>query len=384
MQDVADPARRRALAAVITSAAAVATGLSLGLPLLALVLQSRGVSGTWIGLNTAVAGLASLAVTPFVAPLARHFGPLRLLLACQALVALTFFAFHLTDDLAAWFVLRAAFHGALTIAFVISEFWLMSLAPPEKRGLLVGLYATVFSVGLAIGPIILGFTGSAGVAPFVVGTLILAATLAPTWIARDVRPALHTAPGRSITGFVFAAPAATFGAFAFGAIESGGLSILPLYGLGLGLDEAHAAWLLTAVGLGNVALQIPLGLLADRLDKRLLLAVASGAGMIGALLLPFAGASFPLTLALLFAWGGLLAGLYTVGLASLGERFRGSDLAGANAAFVSMYGLGMLVGPAAMGVGLDASGIFGAPLVMAAFCAFHLAILASLGRRTAA
>ena len=377
-----DRARVLALGAIVTTAAAIATGLALGLPLLALVLERRGVSGTWIGLNTAVAGLASLVVPFFVTPLARTFGTARSLIASLAVVAATFYAFHLVDDLAAWFVLRALFHGATTVAFVVSEFWLVMVSPPEKRGLMVGVYATVFSIGLALGPILLSLTGSEGALPFAVGAAVLAVAVVPSILARRTCPDLDHAPGRSPVGYVVAAPVATLGVLAFGAVESGGLSFLPLWGLAAGFDETRAAWLLTAVGLGNVLLQIPIGLLADRFDKIRLLAVVSLVGVVGAAALPFTTASLPAMLAVLFVWGGIIAGLYTVGLSALADRFHGSDLAGANAAFVAMYGLGMLVGPAAIGVGLDTAPRLGAPMVMAAFFALHLAVLTALGRRS--
>ena len=377
-----DETRRVALVAIVSSAAAIATGLSLGLPLLALVLQSRGVSGTWIGLNTAVAGLASLVVPFFVTPLARAFGTARTLIGSLVVIAATFYAFHVVDDLAAWFVLRAVFHGATTVAFVVSEFWLVTVSPPEKRGLMVGVYATVFSIGLALGPILLSLTGSEGALPFAVGAAVLAVAVVPAILARRSCPDLDHAPGHSPVGYVVAAPVATLGVLAFGAVESGGLSFLPLWGLAAGLDETRAAWLLTAVGLGNVLLQIPLGLLADRFDKRRLLAAVSLVGVVGAAALPLTAASLPATLAVLFVWGGIIAGLYTVGLSALADRFHGSDLAGANAAFVAMYGLGMLIGPAAIGVGLDAAPRAGAPAVMAGFFALHLVVLVALGRRS--
>ncbi|MDK9694843.1 MAG: MFS transporter [Siculibacillus sp.] len=376
-----DRSRVLALTAIFSTAATVATGLALGLPLLALVLEARGVSGTLIGLNTAVAGLASLLVPLFVTPLARMFGAARLLIGSIAVVAATFWAFRLVDDLAMWFVLRALFHGALTIAFVVSEFWLMTVSPPEKRGLMVGIYATVFSFGLAAGPIVLSLTGSEGALPFAVGALVLAGALAPVWIAGATCPRLEHAPTHSPVGYVVAAPIATLGVLAFGAVESGGLSFLPLWGLATGLDETRAAWLLTSVGLGNVLLQIPIGLLADRHDKIRLLALVSLVGVVGAAALPFTAENLALTLAVLFVWGGTIAGLYTVGLSALADRFAGSDLAGANAAFVAMYGVGMLVGPAAIGVGLDLAPRTGAPMVMAAFFALHLAAVVVLAPR---
>jgi MFS family permease len=53
-----------------------------------------------------------------------------------------------------------------------------------------------------------------------------------------------------------------------------------------------------------------------------------------------------------------VAALYTVGLAHLGSRLTGRDLASANAAFVFCYGLGMLLGPQVIGIAMD---LFGAP-----------------------
>jgi len=372
----ARPASVLALSGIVASAGAVATGMGLGLPLLSLVLEARGVSGTWIGLNTAMAGAVSLVATPLAGPLAHAIGPARLLVASLLVTAASFLAFHFVESLAGWFVLRALFHGALSFAFVMSEYWVVSRAPPERRGLMIGIYATVFSVGLAIGPLALAAVGSVGSTPFVVGALVLGLAPIAVLAAGGEPPELEEAPTVAVYTYVKAAPVATWGAFAFGAIESGGLALLPLYGLGVGLDETRAALLLTAIGLGNVCFQIPIGLLSDRFDKRRLIVLVSSIGVAGAVALPFAAASFPLMAAILFVWGGFNAGLYTLGLAVMGARFTGADLAGANAAFLFMYALGMLVGPALIGAGLDGSPVWGMPLTMACFFLAHLATLA--------
>jgi predicted MFS family arabinose efflux permease len=70
-------------------------------------------------------------------------------------------------------------------------------------------------------------------------------------------------------------------------------------------------------------------------------------------MIPFvAGQSLPFY-ALLFIWGGLLGGLYTVGLAHLASRFTGADIAGANAAFVVLYNVGLTTGPPLVGAAMD-------------------------------
>ena len=64
-------------------------------------------------------------------------------------------------------------------------------------------------------------------------------------------------------------------------------------------------------------------------------------------------------LAVLVLWGGISFGIYTVGLALLGQRFHGGDIARANAAFTIMYTLGGLIGRPAAGKAMDLAGGFG-------------------------
>ena len=128
----------------------------------------------------------------------------------------------------------------------------------------------------------------------------------------------------------------------------------------IGYSQRDAALLLTMIGLGNVILQIPLGMFSDRVrDRRVLLFFCALVGLAGTLLMPFAAGNWHLMAALLFVWGGVVAALYTIGLAHLGSRLSGSDLASANAAFVLCYAVGMVIGPQAIGIGMDLFGEHG-------------------------
>ena len=84
---------------------------------------------------------------------------------------------------------------------------------------------------------------------------------------------------------------------------------------------------------------------------------------------------------MLFVWGGVVAALYTIGLAHLGSRLTGRDLASANAAFVFCYGFGMLIGPQVIGIGMD---LFGPDGFAYALALFFVAYLILVVRRMAA
>lgn len=348
------PLRERApgIAAAIILVALVGVGLSLTLPLLSLEMERMGRSSLEVGLNTAIAGLASIAAIPFVPGLAARFGVGRMLAGAILVVILSLLLFKATYDYWLWFPLRFVFAAALGALFVLSEYWIAAFAPPGRRGAVMGIYATVLAVGFAIGPAILSAVGTVGWGPYLAGSALIGSAALPLLLARGHLPALHAAPSRPFAAYLFALPVATFAAMAFGGVETGGFSLLPLYGLQTGFTAEGAALLVSVMALGNVAMQLPLGLIADRVDKgRLLMGIAVLCAVGAALLPAVAGPGFGFH-ALLFLWGGIAGGLYTVGLAHLASRFEGSDLAGANAAFVMLYNVGLTVGPPFVGAAM--------------------------------
>ena len=360
--------RAPAIGAAILLVAIVGIGLSLTLPLLSLEMERMGASASVNGANTAIAGLASLIAVPFVPRLAARLGIGRLLAGAIIVSMLALLSFKLFFDIAAWFPIRFAFAAALGTLFVLSEYWIAAAAPPARRGMVMGIYATVLALGFATGPALLGLLGTQGWAPYLAGIALFALAGLPLLLARRLLPGLDAEPQRPVASYMLALPMATAAGAAYGAVETGAFALLPVYGLRIGLPAETATLLVSAVALGNVALQLPIGLLADRVSKaRLLLAIALGS-IGGALLIPFAHdlGLWPLCL-LLFAWGGIVGALYTVGLAHLAGRFQGGELAGANAAFVMLYNVGLTSGPPILGLSLDLSTRWGLPLAIAGF-----------------
>jgi len=372
-----------ALTAAIASISVVGTALGLGVPLLSVILEQRNFSASMIGLNTAVAGIATLAAAPVATPLAVRFGMVWTMVTMIVVGAFSFVGFYFADGFWAWFVLRAILHVALTVLFILSEFWISASAPPGKRGFVLGIYATVLSLGFAFGPWIFAQTGSEGFRPFGVAFALVAAGALPVLIAWRQSPDMRSEKkGGTFLRYLFLVPTATAAVLVFGAVETGGFALFPVYGVRIGYGEADAALLLSMIGLGNVVLQIPLGFLSDRMkDRRFLLILCALVGLFGMVLLPIVARSWPAAAAILFVWGGVVAGLYTIGLAHLGSRLSGRDLASANAAFVFCYGIGMLLGPQFIGIGMDTFGPHGFAWTLALF--FGLYILVA-GARLAA
>jgi len=364
-----------AIAAIATiSSVGVAVGLSF--PLLSFLMEQRGYSTTIIGANTAMAGIASMVTVPFVNPLARRIGLVPTLVLAAFVSALSLIGFFLFPSLVAWFLLRISFHGAITASFILSEYWINVSAPEKRRGLVLGIYGSVLSLGFATGPALLAWLGTRDYLPFVTGAAIIVASTVPAMLAHRRQPTTEAEPqSNSVVRYIWLVPLATGAAFVFGAVEQAGLALFPVYGARNGYDETQVSLLLMVLAFGNVALQLPLGLMSDRMrDRRWLLFGCALVGTIGVAILPIA-VHYPwLLIGGMFVWGGVTTGMYTVGLAHLGSRLKGPDLAQANAAFILCYAIGMVIGPQIAGISMDIwdphgfavalSGMFAAYLVL--------------------
>src|SRR5690606_30682869 len=119
------------ICAAIASISVVGVAIGLGVPLLSVILETRGYSATVIGANTAIAGIASIVAAPFATPLASRYGVVPVMLAMIVTGGLAFVGFYFVPHFWMWFPLRAVLHFALTMLFILSEFWISTSAPPH-------------------------------------------------------------------------------------------------------------------------------------------------------------------------------------------------------------------------------------------------------------
>ena len=142
------------LAAAISAITAVGIAIGLGLPLLSIILEKRGISSTLIGLNSAMAGDRGHGCGAYHHQARPSTGAWRPTMLWAVVIASGEFGigFYYAEQF--WILVSACasfFHGATTTLFILSEFWINAAAPPKRRGLVLGIYATVLSVGFAVG-----------------------------------------------------------------------------------------------------------------------------------------------------------------------------------------------------------------------------------------
>jgi MFS family permease len=366
--------RRRSLAAAIAAVAIFGAGVGFSTPLFSLLLEARGTETSITGLNAA-AGYLGVILGPLWTPrLVRRMGIRPFLLACLGLDILCFLPMKLFDGLAAWFALRLLLGVAGSSLFTAGEAWINLLAGDARRGRVVGSYVAALAGGFALGPLLLALTGIDGWAPFLVGTGLTALATLPLIGIGDLARGFGREPSGSALAIFAKAPLLVLTVALYGLFEATTLALLPIWGVRVGLAPAPAAALLTAIGIGSMALQLPIGWLSDKMARQGVLRLCALAGLAGAALLPLAAQAGSVAIfAVVLLWGGLAAGIYPVALAMAGARFRGAEMISANAALIIAYGLGSLLGPSLGGIAMD---LWNPDGLIAAFALLFAAFLA--------
>lgn len=376
-----DAHRRRALTAIIGTAFGVGIAVGAMVPLLALNLEQRGHDATAIGVNAAMFPLGAVGFSFLVPRIIGRLGLFAAIVLSVMLGAAGMLMFPLVDDYYAWCAIRLAIGCVGVIHWIASETWINLLAQDANRSRVMAIYATVMALGFVGGPLMITVTGIEGWLPFLCVAAASLLALAPVLLIRSAPPAMGEKLELNLIGIMRAVPVVMAAALVAGFVDASLFALIPVHQVRLGIDAEVAVISLSVFMAGNLALQYPIGWIADHTSRRLSAIAVAIIILAGAaaypLLLPSLGVSY---WGVMFVWGGVSWGMYTLGLALLGERFPSSQLAAANAAFVMIYEAGSIFGPVASGAALDRWPSYGLPVAVGIVAA--LFIPAALARRT--
>ncbi len=361
----ARPANFRNLIAACAAITVFGFAFGMTYPLLSLILELRGVSSDMIGINAAMTPIGILLISPAIPALTRRFGARNVAITAAAVTAIAIISFKLFDTLASWFLIRLIQGMTISVLFVLSEAWITGSAGDANRGKIIAIYASVLSGAFGAGPLLISFIGVEGWTPFALGAAVVVVGIVPfCFIHEDRQSGPEETSPTSIMQFAPKAPMLLAAVGIFAIFDAATLSLLPVYGLKIGLDVATAANVLTAMILGNMLLQLPIGWLADRFPHRWVLAGCALVTAGGLALLPLAMLTV-LKWPLLVLIGTAGYGVYTVALTSLGDRFSGIELVNGASSFGIVWGFGALLGSIAGGWTMLGFGPHGLPLMLA-------------------
>jgi MFS family permease len=374
--------RKQSLAAIIGTAFGVGVAVGAIVPLVSLSLARDGYNALMIGINAAMLPIAVILMGPLMPRVIAGLGTLQSVYLGLGIAALCVLLFPAFPNYYAWCAIRFVIGLASAIHWITSETWINLMATSRSRSRIMGIYASVMALGFVLGPLVINLTGIEGWAPFVAVSAALVVALLPVAFARQVAPTVSGHGAGGVLQAFAAAPTVMLAALVAGFVDAGLFTQIPIYELRAGFPREIAAASLSIFMAGNLVLQLPLGWLADHSSRRGILLLSAAVVAAGAVIYPFLLGSDPWLWVMMFLWGGVSWGIYTLALGLMGEKFPATDLAAANAAFVMMYEVGSVGGPILSGAAMDVWPLYGLPIVIAvvAGALFVFGLIRSRGR----
>jgi MFS family permease len=318
-------------------------------------LKQAGCSDTVIGLNTAIY-YGALGLTALAVPWLMRLGGSRSCAVGMCLSGVAVALFPLGHGWLWWFGIRLLNGIAAAMSLIPLETYVNRDLPACQRARNFGLYAVALTLGWALGNAVgLALVVDHAVTAFFIGgaSAWLAAAGIQLLLPRIVE---RSEPSASEAPLELRGNWLSFGsAWSQGFLEGGMVAFLSLYLLGLHLSEQHVGWLTSTTMVGVILFQVPVAWLADRCGRLPVLLTCYGLVAVGLVAMPLAGTSLLLPV-WLFVVGACSGAFYPLGLALLGERLPETQLARANAWYLSLECLGSLMGPALMGLARDVAG----------------------------
>ncbi|MQX35656.1 MFS transporter [Roseospira navarrensis] len=339
----------------------------------------QGLLNTLLGVNLAAADLPStisglvmsgyflgLVLGSILAVHVIHrVGHIRAFAALASTFSAAALAHAFFSDPIFWGLLRVIAGFCMAGLLMCTESWLNEKATRETRGTVLSMYmiATYLSQGVAQFMLELGPT--AGYMLFALVSILLSAALVPVALTKVPGPALPTPRRFGLRKLIQISPTGVVGCLSSGVAMGAFYGVGPLFARNVGLDLSGTAAFMSAIILGGLILQWPLGWVSDRFDRRpVIIFVGISMSVVSAALVALGLANLDLNtlgpIAALLGLGALFGAtastLYPLSAALANDWIDPQDMVPASGGLLLAYSVGAVAGPVVASVIMDLMG----------------------------
>ncbi len=273
-------------------------------------------------------------------------GHIRAYLAMTALASVVVLLHALYIEPVAWFVLRAVTGYCFAVLYVVIESWLNACSDNRTRGTVFSVYTAINLTVITAGQMMLAFADPRTFNLFAVAAILVSLAALPVAFTRKASPHHPELVYPRIGKLYRVSPVGVSGCFAVGLTNGAFWALGPVFAQNAGFDVGEIALFMSAVVLGGALALWPLGSLSDRLDRRVVMIVASIIAMLAGvamMLIPDADKTAIVVTGAVFGAGAFP--LYAIAVAHANDNADASQSVEVSSGLLLVYGVGAAMGP---------------------------------------
>jgi len=287
----------------------------------------------------------------------QRVGHVRVFAALGSFASAAFILYGAAVDPLSWTVLRLIVGFCFSGIYVVAESWLNHSSNNETRGQALSLYIIVQMAGMVLGQLLLNVADPAGYGLFVLISVLVSISVAPMLLSSTTAPHHQSARAMPLASLIRTSPLASIGMLLLGGVFSALYAMASVYATERGLSVANTSVFITAIFLGGMLFQYPIGWMSDRIDRRLLIIGTTALGAVCSLLAALFGKNFAVLITTVLIIGGCAGPLYSLLVAYANDYLETEQMAAASGGLLFINGFGAMTGPIIVGWAMSTFGI---------------------------
>lgn len=336
-------------------------------------LNLHGIDAAKIGIAFTLDCLGGIAMSFFLSKIAARLKMIRTMAIAAISYSAVILLIYFYQNFYLWAALSFAM-GNLWFMYVITrQSWLNILLKDEQRGVGLGIFSMLISAGIALGPIIVSFTGAEDYSSFIISAALtslsffcllpLHATEHPNLEPRRIplKEFFKTNPRNFLAQFFL-----NFQSYVL-------LTFTVIFGVKIGMTYEVAGLLISAY-MTSGFFDLMVGFFLKRWSPYQLI----NFGFLGCLsifLLIIFFRDFYFLVVSYFIFGIFIACIYVSALKVCNDDFNSEKLVAANSTFQLIGSIGSLCGSLIGGILINVFGAIGFPITIVVSCIFYLTFL---------
>lgn len=339
------------ISALLASVFLLVTGNGLLGIMLAVRMNDGDTSAQLIGLVLACYSVGFVAGALLAGRIISRVGHIRSFAAFAAFACTAIVLHSLAQDLVLWAILRVVTGFSIAAMFMVTESWLNERATNAVRGLMLSVYMVTNYTAAGAGQFLLNTAPIDGPNLFMFAAILTVLSLVPLALTNSAQPQLPERRRFGLIRLYRISPLGLVSALTVGIATGAFGSMGPVFAEAVGLNIDQVALFMGFGVISGLLLQFPIGILSDRMDRRVLIL---GGNAIGALLglaiflvawVNGGQPDFLLLLVFTCACMSVLYVLYPLCVAHTNDFAEPGQSTGVAAGLLMIWGAGTILGP---------------------------------------
>lgn len=245
-----------------------------------------------------------------------------------------------------WLIYRFITGASCAGLFIVIESWLLLLSSANTRGTILSVYMVTLYTAQSLGQFFLNFVPIQSTLAFSVTVVFCTLSIIPVGLMRASAPPIHETQYINIFYLLRKIPLGFLGNLIAGLILGSFYALAPVFARGIGLTIWQISLVMAATICGGMALQWPIGLFSDLVERRkVIITIALVLLVLSLILFLFESMPFAALLITLFLFGGFSFTLYPISITYCCDFFSSAGITAVTCAALIIYGIGCIIGP---------------------------------------